>query len=54
VDEEVPFFLTSRLGGLTLGPAAGNLEEVRLGAEFIAGKFDTLVREWDEADNGIW
>lgn len=37
-NEEVPFFVTGRLGGLRLGPAGPNLEGARLGAEFIAGK----------------
>ncbi|KAL2074720.1 hypothetical protein VTL71DRAFT_8499 [Oculimacula yallundae] len=42
-NEEVPFFVTGRLGGLRLGPAAPNLEGARLGAEFIAGKIASLM-----------
>merc|ERR1711939_644013 len=42
-NEEVPFFVTGRLGGLRLGPAGPNLEGARLGAEFIAGKIASLI-----------
>ncbi|XMA08622.1 hypothetical protein WAI453_001413 [Rhynchosporium graminicola] len=48
-NEEVPFFITGRLGGLRLGPAAPNLEGARLGAEFIAGKIASLVHKLDRA-----
>ncbi|KAI1002813.1 hypothetical protein K3495_g5387 [Podosphaera aphanis] len=44
--EEVPLFVTGKLGGLRLGPAAGNLEGARVGAEFIAGKIAELVSLW--------
>ncbi|CCU80437.1 FAD binding domain-containing protein [Blumeria hordei DH14] len=44
--EGVPLFVTGKLGGLRLGPAAGNLEGARLGAEFIAGKIADLLPLW--------
>lgn len=54
-NDGVPFFVTGRLGGLRLGPAAPNLEGARLGAEFIAGKIASLVggfdRDFDEDVN---
>ena len=46
-NEEVPFFVTGRLGGLRLGPAGPNLEGARLGAEFIAGKIASLISGFD-------
>ncbi|PVH86963.1 hypothetical protein DL98DRAFT_480932, partial [Cadophora sp. DSE1049] len=46
-NEDVPFFVTGRLGGLRLGPAAPNLEGARLGAEFIAGKIASLISGFD-------
>lgn len=42
-NEEVPLFVTGRLGALRLGPAGPNLEGARLGAEFIAGKIASLI-----------
>jgi hypothetical protein len=33
------------------GPAAGNLEGARVGAEFISGRVDELIRNWDERDS---
>jgi hypothetical protein len=44
-NEDIPFFFTGRLAGLRLGPAAGNLEGARQGAERIAWKISELVRE---------
>ncbi|TQS34117.1 hypothetical protein Golomagni_05513, partial [Golovinomyces magnicellulatus] len=41
--EGVPLFVTGKLAGLRLGPAAGNLEGARVGAEFIAGKIAELL-----------
>ncbi|KAG4444077.1 hypothetical protein IFR05_000430 [Cadophora sp. M221] len=46
-NEDVPFFVTGRLGGLRLGPAAPNLEGARLGAEFISGKIASLISGLD-------
>ncbi|CAL3965080.1 unnamed protein product [Diplocarpon coronariae] len=48
-NEEIPLFVTGRLGALRLGPAGPNLEGARLGAEFIAGKIASLMAadEWD-------
>ncbi|KAK0124447.1 hypothetical protein ONS95_009402 [Cadophora gregata] len=46
-NDEIPFFITGRLGGLRLGPAAPNLEGARLGAEFIAGKIASLISAFD-------
>lgn len=37
-NDEIPLFFTGRLAGLRLGPAAGNLEGARQGAERIAWK----------------
>ncbi|KUJ21073.1 uncharacterized protein LY89DRAFT_704999 [Mollisia scopiformis] len=51
VNEEVPLFVTGRLGGLRLGPAAGNLEGARLGAEFIAGKIAEISSAWRDGDD---
>jgi hypothetical protein len=57
--EEVPFFVTGRLGGLRLGPAAPNLEGARIGAELIAGRiFDLLATQseigaWNEVYNQV-
>lgn len=45
-NHEIPFFVTGKLGGLRLGPAAGNLEGARVGAEFIAGKVAELAEGW--------
>lgn len=42
-NEEMPFFFTGRLAGLRLGPAAGNLEGARQGAERIAWKVSELM-----------
>jgi hypothetical protein len=47
-NEEMPFFFTGRLAGLRLGPAAGNLEGARQGAERIAWKVSEIMRESDE------
>jgi len=55
-NEEMPFFFTGRLAGLRLGPAAGNLEGARQGAERIAWKVGELLKErkrsFYEADSG--
>ncbi|KAH7418361.1 hypothetical protein BKA64DRAFT_564285 [Cadophora sp. MPI-SDFR-AT-0126] len=48
-NEDIPFFVTGRLGGLRLGPAAPNLEGARLGAEFIAGKIASLMSGLDRS-----
>ncbi|KAH6681793.1 hypothetical protein B0J14DRAFT_223002 [Halenospora varia] len=45
-NEDIPFFFTGRLAGLRLGPAAGNLEGARQGAERIAGRFEELLRDY--------
>lgn len=45
-NEGVPLFVTGKLGGLRLGPAAGNLEGARLGAEFISGKMASISSAW--------
>ncbi|KHJ36274.1 putative fad binding domain protein [Erysiphe necator] len=49
-DEGVPLFATGKLGGLRLGPAAGNLEGARVGAEFIAGKVADLLPRWKDTE----
>lgn len=53
---EIPFFFTGRLAGLRLGPAAGNLEGARQGAERIAWKVGELLKgkmgSFDEGDSG--
>ncbi|KAH7360759.1 hypothetical protein BKA65DRAFT_391319 [Rhexocercosporidium sp. MPI-PUGE-AT-0058] len=46
-NEDIPFFVTGRLGGLRLGPGAPNLEGTRVGAEFIAGKIASLISGLD-------
>ncbi|KAL5326710.1 hypothetical protein ACEPPN_004399 [Leptodophora sp. 'Broadleaf-Isolate-01'] len=53
-NEEVPFFVTGRLGGLRLGPAAPNLEGARLGAEFIAGKIASLISSFDKGFDRVF
>jgi hypothetical protein len=42
---------SSLVDWVTLGPAAGNLEGARVGAEFISGRVDELIRNWDERDS---
>ncbi|POS85971.1 hypothetical protein EPUL_002723, partial [Erysiphe pulchra] len=51
--EEVPLFATGKLGGLRLGPAAGNLEGARIGAEFIAGKIAELLPRWKDFESPL-
>lgn len=51
-NDEIPLFFTGRLAGLRLGPAAGNLEGARQGAERIAWKVGELVGGGDEGDSG--
>lgn len=50
-NEEVPLFVTGRLGALRLGPAGPNLEGARLGAEFIAGRIAGLMATEPSADD---
>ena len=50
--EDVPLFFTGRLAALRLGPAAGNLEGARQGAERIAWKISELVRNNREVYSG--
>lgn len=45
-NEDIPLFVTGKLGGLRLGPAAPNLEGARLGAEFISSKIAILSSGW--------
>ncbi|KAJ5390153.1 uncharacterized protein N7496_001221 [Penicillium cataractarum] len=47
--EDVPLYITGRLGGLRLGPGAPNLEGARLGAERIAWSLEEIL----EKDRGI-
>lgn len=47
--EDVPLYLTGRLGALRLGPGAPNLEGARLGAERIAWSLEEIL----EKDRGI-
>lgn len=48
-NDEVPLFVSGRMGALRLGPAAPNLEGARVGAEFIAGKISRLVSAWRDS-----
>jgi hypothetical protein len=48
---DIPFFVAGRLASLRLGPAAGNLEGARLGAERVAWKLGELLREWNREDS---
>lgn len=45
-NKDVPLFVTGKLGGLRLGPATGNPEGARLGAEFIASKIAEISLTW--------
>jgi hypothetical protein len=50
--EDMPLFFTGRLAGLRLGPAAGNLEGARQGAERIAWKIAELLGSNGEVYSG--
>jgi hypothetical protein len=52
-NDEIPLFVTGRLAGLRLGPAAGNLEGARQGAERIAWKVGELLKKWDGVDQNL-
>jgi hypothetical protein len=49
-NKDMPLFFTGRLAGLRLGPAAGNLEGARQGAERIAWKIAELISNNSEVD----
>lgn len=52
-NDEVPFFVTGRLAELRVGPAAGNLEGARQGAERMVWKVGEVLREVrGESDSG--
>jgi hypothetical protein len=43
--EDVPLYITGRLGALRLGPGAPNLEGARLGAERIAWSLEEILEK---------
>ncbi|KAJ5674156.1 hypothetical protein N7462_009595 [Penicillium macrosclerotiorum] len=49
--EDVPLYMTGRLGALRLGPGAPNLEGARLGAERIAWSLEEILEKDREVGN---
>lgn len=52
--DDVPLFMTGRLGSLQLGPAAPNIGGAKIGAERVAWAIESLIKpegaeEWEES-----
>lgn len=51
--QNLPLFVTGRLGALRLGPGAANLEGARLGAERVAWGMEEMFGKGEEEEEGV-